>query len=79
MATLEELKKVACDTIDKAAGDLNALSKAIWEKPELAFKEYRAHDLLCDFLKKQGRGLNCLGQWLVHKEGEGGGLLSPGA
>lgn len=26
----------------------------IWSNPELAYQEYRAHDLICDFLEKQG-------------------------
>ena len=62
MASLEELKKVACETIDKLSGDLHNISKVIWEKPELAYEEHAAHDVLCDFLEKQGEvflGVTC--------------------
>ena len=60
MTSLEDLKRVACATIDKLSGDLHDVSKAIWSKPELAFEEHSAHDVLCNFLEKQGKPLSYL-------------------
>ena len=34
--------------------ELSNLSNSIWKHPELGFKEYKAHDLLTDFLEKHG-------------------------
>ena len=53
-ASVETLKKVACEAIDKAADDLNALSQDIWNHPELCFEEKYSHDALCNFLEKYG-------------------------
>ena len=50
----EGLKKIACETIDKVAQDLNSLSQDIWNHPELCFEEKYAHDALCSFLEKHG-------------------------
>ena len=49
-----ELKKIACDAIDAAAGDLGDLSQEIWKHPELNFEEHRAHQTLTDFFEKRG-------------------------
>ena len=51
---MADLKKTACDTIDAAASDLYKLSDDIWNHPELALKETRAHETLTDFLTQQG-------------------------
>ena len=53
-ANVETLKKVACEAIDKAADDLDALSQDIWNHPELCFEEKYSHDSLCNFLDKYG-------------------------
>jgi metal-dependent amidase/aminoacylase/carboxypeptidase family protein len=45
MADASTLKKIACDAIDAAAGELHALSQDIWEHPELNFQEKHAHDV----------------------------------
>ncbi|CAH1800018.1 unnamed protein product [Owenia fusiformis] len=52
--SLEDLKKIACDAIDKAAGELNTLSQEIWKNPELNFEEHRAHKVLTEYLTKAG-------------------------
>ena len=43
MADASTLKKVACDAIDAAAGELHTLSQEIWDHPELNFEEKHAH------------------------------------
>ena len=50
----ERLKKIACESIDKAAQDLNLLSQDIWNHPELCYQEKYSHDALCTFLEKYG-------------------------
>ena len=50
----ERLKKIACESIDKAAQDLNLLSQDIWNHPELCYEEKYSHDALCKFLEKYG-------------------------
>ena len=52
--SIETLKKVASEAIDKAADDLNTLSQDIWSHPELCFEEKYSHDALCNFLEKYG-------------------------
>ncbi|XP_070580400.1 peptidase M20 domain-containing protein 2-like [Ptychodera flava] len=54
MADLESAKQKACEAIDGAATDLNMLSQEIWNNPELSYKEYHAHQVLTDFLDKNG-------------------------
>ena len=51
---MADLKKKACDAIDSVAFDLHKLSDDIWNHPELALKETRAHETLTDFLTQQG-------------------------
>lgn len=50
----EELKRRACTRIDDAAMDLIAVSKRIWETPEVAFQEERAADWLTEVLMREG-------------------------
>ena len=45
------LKKIACEAIDQAAEDLYHLSQEIWANPELAYEEFKAHDLLAKYLE----------------------------
>ncbi|XP_070580396.1 xaa-Arg dipeptidase-like [Ptychodera flava] len=54
MADREGAKQKACEAIDKAATDLHSLSQEIWKNPELGYKEYHAHQVLTDFLEKNG-------------------------
>ncbi|KAH7329659.1 hypothetical protein B0I35DRAFT_474233 [Stachybotrys elegans] len=42
------------DAIDAQDDALSALNKDIWENPELAYEEYHAHEVLTDYLEKQG-------------------------
>ena len=49
-----DLKKLSSSHIDENAEGLGKLSDGIWSSPELNFKEYKAHDLLTDFLEKKG-------------------------
>ena len=53
MAT-ERLKETICQEVDQRSGKLNEISEQIWNNPELGFEERFAHDLLTDFLKKEG-------------------------
>ncbi|XP_071113844.1 peptidase M20 domain-containing protein 2-like [Haliotis cracherodii] len=52
--TAKPLKDAACVEIDRYADELNKVSHAIWEKPELNFEEINAHKVLTDFLEKHG-------------------------
>ena len=48
------LKGKAAATIDSCEQDLFQLSNEIWKNPELAYEEYKAHELLTNFLEKKG-------------------------
>ena len=48
------LKAVASQAIDTYQCELQLLGERIWELPELAFKEHKAHDLLTSFLERKG-------------------------
>ena len=50
----ENLKQIACDTIDAQTPQLKALSQDIWNHPELCFQETYAHQTITDFLEQQG-------------------------
>ncbi|XP_052781615.1 peptidase M20 domain-containing protein 2-like [Mya arenaria] len=54
MSGAERLKQVACAAIDAAQEQLGDVSREIWCKPELAFKEKHAHKILTDFLDEHG-------------------------
>ena len=49
---LNILHEISCAKIDAAADVLNAISRDIWEHPELKFEEKYCHNALCDFLEK---------------------------
>lgn len=51
---MEELKLVASAAIEANATELHALSVQIWKNPELNYEEYKAHDLLTNYLEKKG-------------------------
>ncbi len=51
---MSNLKTAACKAVDDATPDLNALSKEIYEHPELNFEEHHAHHVLTDLLEKYG-------------------------
>eukprot|EP00731_Ephydatia_muelleri_P028957 Em0020g601a len=48
------LKQLACSLVDSHKDELFALSDAIWKEPELGFEEFKAHQLLTDYLEKKG-------------------------
>ena len=48
------LKQVCCSIVDSHNEELLALSDCIWKEPELCFKEFKAHQLLTDYLEKKG-------------------------
>ena len=50
----DSLKKLASDTVDSRSKDLFHLSNEIHKNPELSYEEYKAHELLTDFLDKEG-------------------------
>ncbi len=50
----EELKRRACARIDAAAVDLIAVSRRIWETPEVAFQEEQAAGWLTEVLLREG-------------------------
>ncbi len=49
-----ELKKLVSKKIDDYAEKLFSLSNEVWKNPELNFKEFKAHELLTNFLEKEG-------------------------
>ena len=49
-----ELKQLSSSVIDEHKEQLRKLSHEIWSNPELNFKEYKAHQLLTDFLEQKG-------------------------
>ena len=44
----------ALETIKRSKDELIEIGTKIWEKPEIRFEEHSAHDLLTNFLEKQG-------------------------
>ena len=48
------LMKKAESLIESSAGKLEALSQDIWKHPETNFKEHHAHQVLTEFLEKEG-------------------------
>lgn len=52
--SIEVYKSVVEECIEGRATDLNDISQQIWKKPELGFEEREAHDLLANFLQKEG-------------------------
>ncbi|OCT78276.1 hypothetical protein XELAEV_18029385mg [Xenopus laevis] len=55
---LEQCKLRAAERIQEECGCLSTLSRDIWSRPELAYKEQQAHDTLTQFF-------SCRGVWLV--------------
>lgn len=51
---MTDLKKIACDTVEENKTKLEELADDLWKNPELAFKEYRSHDVLTSFLESHG-------------------------
>ncbi|XP_038048321.1 peptidase M20 domain-containing protein 2-like isoform X4 [Patiria miniata] len=51
---MADFMKVAKSKIDASAGELNTISQEIWSHPELNFNEHHAHEVLTDYLEKEG-------------------------
>ncbi len=67
--TVEEMKKLACETIDKHAQELIALTDNIFHEPELGFKEFKTAKKFQDKYDAMG---------LKHKDGVAiTGILAP--
>ena len=50
----KRLKTAAATAIDSNKQDLYEVSAEIWKNPELCYEEYKAHELLTNFLEKKG-------------------------
>ncbi|CAN8018975.1 unnamed protein product, partial [Ixodes persulcatus] len=50
----EDYIQLVSDTIDEKADALNELGQYLWENPELAFKEKKAHDYITKYLESEG-------------------------
>ena len=50
MSKVNELFEI----VEKSGAELDALSIEVWKNPELAFKEFIACKLQCDFLRNAG-------------------------
>ncbi|XP_040070800.1 peptidase M20 domain-containing protein 2-like [Ixodes scapularis] len=46
--------KLVSDTINEKADALNELGQYLWDNPELAFKEKKAHDFITKYLEPEG-------------------------
>lgn len=49
--SIEQLKRLACDAIDKNSAKLKKLNKNIYENPETNYKETECHRILTEFFK----------------------------
>ncbi|RFU27505.1 hypothetical protein B7463_g8821, partial [Scytalidium lignicola] len=55
MAVAEHNEIEVVDTsVEALETRLRQINQTIWENPELAWEEHKAHDLICDFLEEQG-------------------------
>ncbi|RDD41801.1 Peptidase M20 domain-containing protein 2 [Trichoplax sp. H2] len=52
--SIEELKKIAIQAIDDKDRQLFDVNQQIHKNPELSFEEFKAHDVLTNFLEKEG-------------------------
>ncbi|KAJ5783274.1 hypothetical protein N7457_005048 [Penicillium paradoxum] len=52
--SIEEVKASVDAALDALQQELRELNHQIWSNPELAYREHRAHDAICDFLERQG-------------------------
>ena len=50
--TIEELKQLVCNTIDKNSDKLISFAKDLEKCPELGFKEERTSEKVCQFFKE---------------------------
>ena len=85
---MADLKKAAREAIDEAASELHKLSEDIWNHPELALKETRAHETLTNFLTQHGfevrvpllfvkKAIDCIATSLIGNTGSRVQSLTP--
>ncbi|XP_073531798.1 xaa-Arg dipeptidase [Phyllobates terribilis] len=53
MPLLQQCKQRASDVIEQESGHLHALSRDIWQRPELAYQEHTAHQRLSSFFSSR--------------------------
>jgi amidohydrolase len=51
---IEQARELVNTHLDEVSSQLRTVNKAIHDNPELAFKEFNAHDTITSFLEKQG-------------------------
>lgn len=54
VSTQLDAQKVAEDTVAAKEEQLHAIGRFLWENPEIRFEEHKAHELLCNFLEREG-------------------------
>ncbi|KAK8777678.1 hypothetical protein V5799_028980 [Amblyomma americanum] len=52
--SVEDLTALVDSVVESHAEELWKLSRFLWEHPELALQEVKAHDALCEFLEQRG-------------------------
>lgn len=52
--SVEDFTPLVEKVVESNAEDLWHLSRFLWDKPELALQEFKAHDTICDFLEDRG-------------------------
>ena len=48
------MSSVSSRCIDDHSDELHQLSRELWDNPELSMEEYKAHDLLANYLETKG-------------------------
>ncbi|KAM0249489.1 hypothetical protein ACHAQJ_009037 [Trichoderma viride] len=51
---IEQARELVNTHLDEVSSELRTVNKAIHDNPELAYKEFHAHDTITSFLEKQG-------------------------
>ncbi|KAJ5690882.1 hypothetical protein N7462_005274 [Penicillium macrosclerotiorum] len=51
---IDDIRAAVDAALETLQESLRSLNREIWSNPELAYKEHRAHDTICDFLEAQG-------------------------
>lgn len=54
MTNQDEVRGYVDQKLEELNGRLRALNKYVHENPEMAFKEFKSHDAICDFLEENG-------------------------
>jgi amidohydrolase len=56
---VQNRKKNVMAEVDAIAGEMDDISRRLYENPETAYKEYQSCSLLCEFLKNHGFKVQC--------------------